>query len=171
MEDIIIAKNINLEEYLGENSKLFNIEEAIRGDIKKIKTVDFMINGREGYIPHFHILGKNVDTCVCIFVPMYFHHRSHANTTFSGKTKESLNNFLMTQYKNEIVGTTVWMFLRNTWLELYYNSKGNDYKDALKGHFIEYGLYNPKSNLEFNPYVSYQPDYKSMYATIHERGN
>ena len=167
VEDIIIAKDIKLEDYI--KNKVFNIEEAVRGNIKKLGDLTFKIKGNEGYIPHFHIEGSKVDTCVCIFVPLYFHHRSHKNTSFDGKTKEALNEFLNSPYRGVSDSKiTIWEYLRNIWLELYYDNADINKREVLKNHFIIYGLYDPHSRLPFIPKNSVQPNYISMYGSIHE---
>lgn len=68
------------------------------------QTFKVFVNGKEGNIPHFHVLDDNTDgkefhTCVCINKVEYFHHTGEEDS-FDSKQKKKLIEFLKTSPKN-----------------------------------------------------------------------
>lgn len=93
----------------------------------KKKTLNYRISvySNEGPIPHFHISdttnNKGIDTCICIFAPMYFIHGNHSSILNNEELK-ILNKFLQSNYDDN---ETYWDHIVYTWDK---NNPGNKRK-------------------------------------------
>jgi len=66
--------------------------------IKKLGRCKIYVYGKEGKIPHFHLISDNgeFETCICITQPKYFLHGSKTDK-LTRVQREQLNDFLKTQ--------------------------------------------------------------------------
>lgn len=95
--------SINNDEILQED-RIGTINKTSNGNI------DIYVYGKEGkYIPHFHLIGNNLNCCICIYDNKYFSHGVHKDK-INSKTKKILNGFLKEKNKT-IVEYSNWQVI------------------------------------------------------------
>jgi hypothetical protein len=107
------------------------IEEMVT-NIGSLGKCDIKVYGKEGEIPHFHIISRtnNKEVCVCIFEPKYFSHKP-SHTTLTRKEKIDLDNTLSDTYKFD-KGKNLWSNIRDVWIEANKDHSYEHKNDALK---------------------------------------
>lgn len=70
-------------------------------DISKADNCKVKVRTNEGGVPHFHIIGDNFETCICIFIPLYFAHNNKTAETLPNSDLKELNSWLKKQYHKD----------------------------------------------------------------------
>ena len=75
--DFSTVDNVELSEQL---------VEPFKG--RRVGACKVEVHGKEGHIPHFHVIGNSFECCICIYEPLYFNHGYKTDKLNSRELKE-----------------------------------------------------------------------------------
>lgn len=117
-------------------------ESYTKMNFDSIGICEINIYGKEGIIPHFHILSKsrskvkgnksNFNCCICLYEPLYFNHGTKQDK-LDKKSKEKLNSWLSEPVDQNTSTTNwemlcyIWKFAGNPMINVPNNPKQPDY--------------------------------------------
>ena len=110
--------NYRDESLVGSLDLSMFVDEASIGsriNVPKLGQVQFYVYGKEGKIPHFHIISTDhsFESCLCIYEAKYFTHGSKTGT-FNRKQLEEIDRYLRSEHP-VLTGATIWQIIANTW--------------------------------------------------------